>query len=172
MEHKFWHERWADGRIGFHEPEPNRQLVRWFDALGLSPGQRVFLPLCGKTLDIGWLLSRGLRVAGAELSELAIRDLFDDLGIAPQVTGQGELKLYSTAGLDVFVGDIFELKADALGDVDAVYDRAALVALPEAMRARYADHLMALTAGAPQLTVCFDYDQSVMSGPPFCVNAR
>ncbi|MBY6210735.1 thiopurine S-methyltransferase [Microbulbifer agarilyticus] len=171
MEHKFWLDKWHKNEIGFHNPDAHPLLVEYLDALELSAGARVFLPLCGKTLDIACLLQHGYRVVGAELSELAIQQLFAQLGAEPQVTKVGNAKLYSAGQLEVFVGDFFELTRDALGFIDAVYDRAALVALPETMRTAYAAHLIALTEGADQLLLAIDYDQSQLPGPPFCVDA-
>lgn len=169
MHAAFWHERWATRRTGFHASAPNPLLVAHADALALAPGDRVFLPLCGKTLDAGWLLGRGVRVAGAELSETAVRELFAELGAEPDVTDHGPLRAFRAPGLDVFVGDVFDLTPEALGPVDAVYDRAALVALPPPMRRDYAPHLARLADGADQLVVCFEYDQALRDGPPFSV---
>lgn len=169
MEPDFWHRKWENNEIGFHEGKVNPLLVKHFPALALAEGKRVFVPLCGKTLDIHWLLSRDYRVAGAELSQLAVEQLFAELGVEPEITPCGPLRRYSADGVDIFVGDIFELSPEALGPVDAIYDRAALVALPEAMRVRYTAHLMQLTARAPQLLLCFEYDQRVMAGPPFSI---
>jgi thiopurine S-methyltransferase len=140
MEHSFWHERWESGRIGFHQGKPNKLLLAHFHALGLADRSRVFLPLCGKTLDIGWLLSQGHRVAGAELSELAIVQLFEDLGVEPDVSRiSGELKRYSAdRHRHLRRRRIFNLTAELLGPVDAVFDRAALVALPKRCAAAYA----------------------------------
>ena len=172
MDAKFWHERWASNEIGFHKSDANPLLVQYFDKLSLAKGSRVFLPLCGKTLDIGWLLSRGYQVAGAELSAVAINQLFADLGVTPTITKVGALDHYHAPQLDLFVGDMFHLTPELLGPVDAVYDRAAIVALPRDMRARYAAHLMTLTAHAPQLLISFEYDQQVMEGPPFSVTTE
>jgi len=172
MEHSFWHDRWRSGRIGFHENKPNPLLTSHFPALSVPENGRVFVPLCGKTLDIGWLLSRGLRVAGAELSELAIQQLFEELGVNPEVTGLGELKHYSATGIDIFVGDILALTPALLGPVNAVFDRAALVALPAEMRAAYAPHIADITGHAPQLLVTFEYDQSRLDGPPFSIGSE
>jgi thiopurine S-methyltransferase len=169
MEADFWHQRWQQNQIGFHESEVNPTLVQHLPALGLAPGQRVFVPLCGKTLDLGWLVSQGFTVAGAELSELAVQQLFADLGIEPVVKAVGQLVHYKATGIDIFAGDIFNLSADLLGQVDAIYDRAAMVALPEAMRLQYASHLVSITNTAPQLLITFEYDQRLMDGPPFCV---
>ncbi len=171
MDARFWHDKWARGEIGFHEGQANAHLVAHFDTLGLAPGSRIFLPLCGKTRDLGWLLARGQRVVGIELSEVAITQLFEDLGLSPDITTVGALKHYAVEDMDIFVGDIFALTAGVLGPVDAIYDRAAMVALPPQTRPRYAGHLVALTSAAPQLLVTFEYDQSRLDGPPFSVPA-
>ncbi|MFG1379565.1 thiopurine S-methyltransferase [Xanthobacter autotrophicus] len=169
MEADFWRARWEGKQIGFHEGKANAFLVKHFSRLPVAPGARVFVPLCGKTRDIAWLLGEGFQVAGAELSRIAVEELFAELGVAPEVTADGALTRFSAPGLDILQGDIFALTSDTLGPVDAVWDRAALVALPKDMRARYAPHLVALTEGAPQLLVCYAYDQSLVAGPPFSV---
>lgn len=170
MDAAFWHQKWEANEIGFHEGEANRLLVKYFNALSLAEGRRVFVPLCGKTLDIAWLLSNGFRVAGAELVESAIEQLFSDLGIEPEISEVGEVKRYSAKNIDIFVGDIFAVSSEILGSVDAIYDRAALVALPEEIRRRYTGHLMEISDRTPQLLLTFEYDQSVMDGPPFSIS--
>ncbi len=172
MDPEFWHQRWARGEIGFHEGRANEMLVRHFAALALSHGARVFVPLCGKSRDLGWLRTQGMRVAGAELSAVAVEALFADLGLTPSIAPVGRLILHQAEGIDIFVGDIFDLTREVLGKVDAVHDRAALCALPPDMRQRYAAHLTDVTAGAAQLLNCFEYDQSLMRGPPFSVQAE
>lgn len=169
MEHDFWHSRWENNQIGFHEGKANDLLVGHLDTLALPVRSRIFLPLCGKTRDIAWLLSQGYAVAGAELSELAIQQLFDDLQVTPHVTEDGLLKHYAAQDIDILVGDIFMLGRQTLGPVDAVCDRAALVALPAEMRAGYVRHVAQITNKAPQLLVTFEYDQSSMNGPPFAI---
>ena len=170
MEHSFWHHKWEHNDIGFHQKTANALLVEHLPVLGLADSQRVFVPLCGKTLDIRWLLSQEFRVAGAELSRLAVDQLFAELDCVPEIAEIGPLLHYSAPGLDIFVGDIFDLTRELLGPVDAVYDRAALVALPSPMRDRYTAHLRAITDTAPQLTIVFEYDQSRAEGPPFSIS--
>ena len=170
MEASFWHNKWAANEIGFHESAPNPLLLQYVDALALAEASRLFLPLCGKSLDIHWLLSQGYRVAGAELSETAIRQLFEELGMQPSISTVGSLQLFSGKNIDIFVGDIFDLSAETLGPVDAVYDRAALVALPEETRPRYASHLLEISGQAAQLLICFEYDQHLHVGPPFSIS--
>jgi len=170
MDVSFWLERWEKNDIGFHENETNPALIKYFKELSLAKGRRVFLPLCGKTLDIAWLLSNGYRIAGAELSEMAIEQLFVGLRVKPKISELGLVNHYSAENIDIFVGDIFNVSIKMLGAVDAIYDRAALVALPKDMRQQYTAHLMEITNKAPQLLLSFEYDQNVMEGPPFSVS--
>lgn len=170
MEAEFWHQKWSKKDIAFHEPDGNQLLVEYFSVLDLARGSRVFISLCGKTLDINWLLNDGYSVAGVELSEIAVQELFTQLGIAPNVATVGELKHYQGDGIDIFVGDIFDLSSTTLGPVNAIYDRAALVALPKQTRQKYTAHMIEITYNAPQLLLCFEYDQTCLEGPPFSIS--
>ena len=172
MDTNFWLQKWKDNNIAFHNSEANPLLVKHFAQLSLTEGDRVFLPLCGKTLDIAWLLSKGYRVAGAELSEIAIGQLFENLKIQPKISPVGKLQHYSAENIDIFVGNLFDLSESTLGPVDAVYDRAALVALPKEVRDRYTAHLTQITHKASQLIICYEYDQTLMSGPPFSITGQ
>ena len=169
MEPSFWHNRWQTNQTGWHERDVNPLLIAHFPSLNLTPGGRVFVPFCGKSLDLGWFLSQGYTVAGAELSELAVTQLFAELGMKPTISEAGKHTLFRGKKIDIFVGDLFDLSRETLGPVDAVYDRAALVALPEAMRVQYTAQLKTLTALAPQLVIGYEYDQTVVPGPPFSV---
>ncbi len=169
MNPEFWHQKWHNSELGFHLPQVHPLLQRYLGELSLKAGQIVFLPLCGKTLDIGYLLEQGYRVIGAELSDKAVSDLFASLHRQPIITDWQGGKRYQHGDLTVFQGDIFLLQAIDIEAPDAIYDRAALIALPEAMRARYARHLLTLTNKAPQLLITLEYDQQEMDGPPFSV---
>jgi len=169
METSFWHNRWQTNQTGWHERTVNPLLIEHFPSLNLALGSRVFVPFCGKSLDLGWLLSRGYTVAGAELSELAVTQLFAELRMEPTRSESGKHTLFHGEKIDIFVGDLFDLSREMLGPVDAIYDRAALVALPEAMRVQYTAHLKAITAFAPQLVIGYEYDQTMAPGPPFSV---
>src|SRR4051812_13806211 len=103
MHPEFWHQRWAANQIGFHEPAANPALLQHFSKLNLRKGSRVFLPLCGKTLDIAWLLSQSYQVVGAELSKLAIDQLFKALNIEPVIIREGKLEHYQSHHIDIFV---------------------------------------------------------------------
>ncbi|MGC1457134.1 MAG: thiopurine S-methyltransferase [Steroidobacteraceae bacterium] len=171
MDANFWLDRWRHNAIGFHESQANPLLVMHLASLSLAAGSRIFVPLCGKTLDIHWLLSRGHKIVGAELSEIAVQQLFAGLGVTPAATTIGQITRYSAAGIDIFRGDIFDVSRSDLGPVHAVYDRGALIALPDSMRTRYAGHMQRLTERARQLIICLNYEQRLLAGPPFSVDS-
>lgn len=163
MDKSFWLDRWDTDRTGFHNPAVNALLERHHAAV-LAGQARVLVPLCGKSLDLWWLRDQGHEVVGVELSEKAVLAFFQEAGVRPDRSPEGALTAWRTEGLTLYQGDFFAFT----GRFDAVWDRAALVALPPPMRARYAQHLRALVEG-PGLLVTFDYDQGAREGPPFAV---
>lgn len=169
MEEQFWQSRWREKKIAFHEALPNRLLESHFHRLDLNAGDSVFVPLCGKSVDLDWLLDQDQHVVGCEFNREAAEEVFERLGQVPNVTDLPELTLLSAGHLRIFVGDFFNLTKKLLGTIDAIYDRAALVALPPSIRNNYTSNLSILTESARQLVISYDYDQSQTEGPPFSV---
>ncbi|MGJ8756940.1 thiopurine S-methyltransferase [Acinetobacter sp. HC8-3S] len=169
MKHEFWHDKWQSNNIGFHLSNPNPLLIKHIHSLNLQPQARIFIPLCGKSLDIHWLLEQGFHVTGIDLSPIAIEELISELKLEFTVSQVGDLTHYHHQNIDLYVGDFFELSLGHISKIDATYDRAALVALPEHMREAYTQHLVQLTQNAPQLLISFEYDQDLLAGPPFSV---
>lgn len=170
MEPSFWKQRWENNEIAFHQDDVHPLLAKNFDQLHLEQNSRIFVPLCGKTVDIAWFMANGFRIVGVELVQTAIEQLFEELDVKPEIETIGGLLKYKANGIEIFVGDIFELDIGLLGDVDAIYDRAALNALPENIRNKYAKHLIDISECAQQLLICIEYDQSLMQGPPFSIS--
>ena len=169
MQHDFWHDKWQTNNIGFHQDQPHPLLTQHLQSLSLSSNARIFVPLCGKSLDLAWLIKQGYHVVGIDLSHIAIQALIIDLGLSFKETQSGELTHYQHPQIELFVSDFFQLTAQQLGDIDAVYDRAALIALPPQMRSQYTQHLLDITKQAPQLLISLEYDQNLLQGPPFSV---
>jgi len=169
MQHDFWHDKWQTNNIGFHQDQPHPLLTQHLQSLSLSSSARIFVPLCGKSLDLAWLIKQGYHVVGIDLSPIAIQALIIDLGLSFKEMQSGELTHYQHPQIELFVGDFFQLTAQQLGDIDAVYDRAALIALPPQMRSQYTQHLLEITKQAPQLLISLEYDQNLLQGPPFSV---
>lgn len=173
MEPEFWLERWRRGETGWHLDEVNCHLIDLWPRLEMPAGSRVFVPLCGKTLDLLWLASRGHRVLGVELSRLAVEALFAENGLVPRITDEPPFVRFQVDELEVLCGDLFDLTPSHLAGVSAVYDRASLIALPPEQRPNYAAHLDGiLPATVPRLLITLEYDQAVMAGPPFSVHAE
>jgi thiopurine S-methyltransferase len=168
MDPKFWRERWQKGEIGFHSAEVQPALVAHWPGLGLAEGASVFVPLAGKSLDMAWLADQGYRVIGVELSEIAIDAFFAERGVTPEVETCDGFTIKSHEQITLWCGDIFALTPRMLPKFDAVYDRAALIALPPDLQPRYAAKLAELMPPrAKGLLLGIDYDTRQMEGPPF-----
>lgn len=171
MEPEFWHDRWANNQIGFHQAAASPYLSRYWPDLQLPRGARVLVPLCGKSLDMAWLVEQGYSVVGVELSAKALQDYFAERQVEPEVTRRGAFEVYSGAGCELWCGDIFDLDPELLGPVQALYDRAAMIALPVPMRRRYVELLdRLLPTSCAGLLVTLDYEQEQLPGPPFAVS--
>lgn len=173
MDPDFWKGRWEQGQIGFHQAEVNRHLVEHWPALGLRPDEAVLVPLCGKSLDMWWLRDGGHPVLGVELSALAIRDFFATAGVTPATSRTGRFEVSEAKGVRILQGDFFDLRAEDLRDVRAVYDRAALIALPPNLRLAYGRSLSAkLPKNVRMLVICLESDKAGVGGPPFSVEEK
>ncbi len=171
MDAEFWKQRWENNQTGFHLDEVNPFLPRFWPQLHLPEKGMVFVPLCGKSLDLRWLREQGHEVCGVELSHLAVQQFFAEQGLQPKRELSGEFEIWEAEGIRLFCGDFFKLTPELLGQPAVVFDRASMIALPPAMRSDYARHLLNLApASAPRLLVTLDYDQSLMGGPPFAVS--
>ncbi len=173
MKKEFWLERWERSEIGFHQDEINPFLLRYWPELNHSGEGEVFVPLCGKSLDMVWLHQQGCTVLGVELSAIAVQDFFRESGHAPAHAKRGNFESCEADGIRILCGDFFDLTREDLAKVNAVYDRASLVALPPDMRERYARHLVNILPPATRiLLITFDYPQAEMDGPPFSVSVK
>jgi len=171
MKLDFWHQRWEQNQIGFHQREINTHLQQFWQQLVLPERSTVFVPLCGKSRDLLWLRAQGHKVLGVEISPIACAAFFEENGLQPDIDRQGSFQHFEADGLSILCGDFFQLTAADLSQVDGAYDRASLVALPPAMRLDYVRHLDAILPAAIRvLLVTMEYPQVEMDGPPFSVH--
>lgn len=168
-----WKQRWLDGHTGWQKETACPALITYFKALKLSAGDRVFVPLCGASPDMQWLAGQGLQVVGCEISDKAINDFFQRLGLQPEKQALENLTRWQAGPYTLYEGDYFQLRPDHLQDVQAVYDRASLVALPKeghTGRKAYMHKMRELLGdGVKTLLVALDYDAAEMQGPPYPV---
>ncbi|MCH8550370.1 MAG: thiopurine S-methyltransferase [Natronospirillum sp.] len=170
MDTDYWEDRWATGDTPWQLEQVNPLLQRFLPDLQVASGSRVLVPLCGQSLDMLWLRDQGYQVVGIELSEQSIRGFLEHHDLQAEKASFDWGIRYALPGLDLLHADIFALDAVQVGPVDLIWDRAALVALPQAMRADYIRQLMALTPTRPPL-LCWtlEYEQQQVAGPPFSV---
>lgn len=171
MDPQFWLERWEKKEIGFHQAEINPHLRHFWNRTGIHRSSAVFVPLCGKSMDLVWLHDEGHTIWGVELSALAVEEFFAERGLQPRRAITRGLPLYRAERYNIYCADFFKLRPVHLPQVDAVYDRASLVALPMTLRQRYANRFAKLVApGTRTLLVSVDYPPTQMQGPPFAVD--
>jgi thiopurine S-methyltransferase len=171
MDAQFWHDRWTLREIGFHQDQVNGLLASAWSRFVEPGGGEAFVPLCGKSLDMVWLRTQGHRVLGVELSPLAVAEFFQEQTMAPGHQVDEGFDIYQSDGFRLMCGDFFSLQPRHLAEVSAVYDRAALIALPRDMQAAYVRHLLAVLPQRPPIfLVSLDYDSAEMSGPPFATS--
>ena len=140
MDTSFWHKCWERNALGFHQQHAHPFLSQYFKPRCLPTDQHVFVPLCGKTLDMVYL-AQLMQVSGNELSAIACRDFFIDNNIAYQQQVLGDFTQFYAQRLSLWQGDFFEFSAGTIASVDWIYDRAALIALPKVMQKKYVEHL-------------------------------
>ncbi len=173
MEREFWIDRWQSDRIGFHRSDTSALLIKHWPRLGLETGTRVLVPLAGKSLDMMWLAERGHRVLAVELSPKAVAQFLAEHELTALERDSAQGRRYMTNDIEIICGDVFELDKDSVSECSAVYDRAALIALPVEMRRHYATMLThILPAQCSMLLITLDYPQAEMSGPPFSVDEQ
>ncbi|WP_292996169.1 thiopurine S-methyltransferase [Nitrosomonas sp.] len=171
MQKEYWLDRWERKDIGFHQNEINPYLCQFWQSLQLAPGSTVLVPLCGKSRDMLWLHQQGHTVLGVELSIVAAKAFFAENGLTPQCRVHDPFTHLEANDMHILCGDFFDLDKNDVAKVAAVYDRAALIALPPEMRKRYTHHLLPILPPATQiLLVTLDYPQHEMPGPPFAVS--
>ncbi len=171
MQHEFWHQRWQENKIGFHLPKVNANLLKHVSRLQLTSGAKVFVPLSGKSNDLIFLQQQGYDIVANELSQLAVTAFFTENKISyANNDEENGLLIYQSEKIKFLQGDFFALKGNNIGHIDALYDRAALIALPKEMRILYVEQIKQLITTAHKiLLVTLEYQQDLKQGPPFSV---
>ena len=166
-----WLEYWENNETNWHSDVVTQELEEYLGLLKIEPGDKVFFPLCGKSLDMLYMLNRGFSVIGVELSEIGIKQFFYENGLDFTISQVGEFDLYSAKNIEIYCGDFFSLTSKYLCDVKAVFDRKSLIALDQNLRQKYVKHLNdIISLGVRILLITLHYPQHQMSGPPFSVD--
>lgn len=175
MDIDFWLERWNQGDVRFHQQYVNPYLGYYYGENGPPPRLRhrfrVFVPLCGKSRDLWWLSMNGFDTVGVECSRLAIEDFFSEQQLEFSSSDRESHISYKAENLEILLGDFFDLQPEDVGEITDIFDRAALIALPQSMRRQYVTKITQLQApGTRTLLITLAYPQHEMEGPPFAVS--
>lgn len=164
-----WNERWEQNLIGWHNHEVNQNLQNHHSILlEANDSPRILVPLCGKSLDIGWLATKASEVVGVELVQKAIDDFFLENNHTPTAGPFQNLLCYSLNNITLICSDILKISPEHIGYFDAIYDRAALVALSPELRQAYVNICLRLLKPEGQILL-LTYDSHIpeTQGPPF-----
>ena len=166
-----WLEFWANNETNWHSDVVTQELEKYLGLLKLESGDTVFVPLCGKSLDMIYMLNRGFSVIGVEVSEIGIKQFFHENGLDFTISKVGKFDLYSANNIEIYYGDFFSLTSKHLCGVKAVFDRKSLIALDRNLRQKYVKHLNdIISLGVRILLITLHYPKHQMSGPPFSVD--
>ena len=172
MKKEFWLEKWQNNQTGFHKDFTHPLLVEFVGQLNVSKGDTIFVPLCGKTIDMLWLNSQGYHVIGIELSELAVEQFFAENNISFELTKDDLFNVYTHENITIYQGDFFDLTTSHLQNVKAVYDRAALIALPDGLVEKYTSAMRDIVPDdSKYLLITLELQRTTTDalGPPFSI---
>lgn len=132
------------------------------------------MPLCGKTIDMAYLVSKAKEVVGVEAIQMALEEFSQehpDLKVAMTGTKDGYTRFEGDKIL-LLKGDYFALDETSFGGrIDAIWDRGSMVAIPVEMREKYVEVLgKVLAPGGRMLLVSLERrgeDEAMKRGPPF-----
>lgn len=165
-----WLERWKNGFIGWHQHKANMRMVKFLPTLNLKANDTVFVPLCGKSLDMIFLLEQDFKIIGVELSELAVEQFFTENNLSFKKHKIDDFVCWTGENIKIYCGNIFNLTTQQVLTVNAIYDRASLIALNKKMRQDYVRHLLGIMPEKIKwLLLTMNYPQSQKEGPPFAV---
>ncbi|MFK7823579.1 MAG: thiopurine S-methyltransferase [Oligoflexales bacterium] len=169
MDKKYWLDCWDSGNIRFHQKKVNPHLNSFWKLLA-KDRRPVFVPLCGKTLDMNYLANYGHKVIGVELSEQAIKEFFQGLDLKPQIISDSGFKVYEANSYKIYCGDIFEIKFD-FSIIAYVYDRACYIALDHKDRKKYCHWLIKNLPHVNMLHLSIEFDH-LTAGPPYSITKQ
>ncbi len=167
---EYWLKRWESSDISFHQDKVNYKLISFIHKMKAKKGDAVFVPLCGKSLDMLWLLNHGFRVVGMELSPIACRAFFSENNLDVQVVEYNNFTCFKSRNIEIFCGDFFEINPKDVA-VSSVYDRGALVAFHPDLWHKYATRLMQITNKKADILLLALETSCKVQGPPFPIDA-
>lgn len=171
MDVSYWKKRWLDGQTGWHENEVHPLLIKYYDFLSLSLKKHFFFPLCGKTLDLDWILSKNHTTTGVEASEIAIKEVENRLKVSFKKAAYQNFTKHTFGNLTLMQGNYFDLDTTLIDPIDVVFDRGAFVAIHPNQRKKYIEmYNKLLTHESIILLVAYQYNENASTNPPYSLS--
>ncbi|MFN3852457.1 MAG: thiopurine S-methyltransferase [Spirosomataceae bacterium] len=167
MEASFWIKSWELGGFytSFHRRDIHPYVLEYMTPDEIE-NKNILVPLCGKTLDMLYLAQYANKVIGVELVEEAIVQFFDENNLPYEMIDD---ETYVSGNITLLKKDFMALTTEEIGQIDWIYDRASLVALPYEMRVDYLRAIDRLSdVGTKQLIITLEYFPLINSAP-FCI---
>mmetsp|Transcript_20024 Transcript_20024/g.33246 ORF Transcript_20024/g.33246 Transcript_20024/m.33246 type:complete len:271 (+) Transcript_20024:128-940(+) len=184
-----WLRRWDNNKIGFHKQEVHENLLQHGATIipsfadggeTCSDPVRVFVPLCGKSVDMAFLAQHksvsdvvgidGIRKALEEFAEEQ-----PELEVKPVEDSPDAFERLQGKKTTLLKGDLFAMDVDAAGGrFDSIWDRASLVAIAPSLREDYVQVMKKLLKpGGTILLATLERrtgsDEGIKAGPPFSI---
>ena len=168
-----WKHMWDINDLKFHQMTVYPDLVK-YESIFFKNHSKVFLPLCGKSLDMIYLADKGYDVYGCELVEKAVKSFFLENSISYKKNCLENTDIISYKGnekkITIYHGNILLLSSQLIGKFEAIWDRAALVAINILQRPNYANVLQDVMASdCKYLLNTFVLSGKEYEGPPHTV---
>ncbi|MFD1142717.1 thiopurine S-methyltransferase [Larkinella insperata] len=164
MEKQVWADSWGRSNTRFHRQDVHPYVLKHLTPFALME-KSILVPLCGRSLDLVYFSQFAERVVGVEQNESIILQFFAENQLAYEKVGER----YISNNLTIFCKDLFALTPGEVGEIDLVYDRASLVALPLPMRVEYLQKMEELTLpGTQYFLTTLEYAPE-MNAAPFSI---
>jgi len=168
-----WSNMWQNDRTFWHLDKPHNYVVK--HSSPLPKGSNVFIPLCGKTVDIKWFYENGFVVHGLEFEKKAIIEFFKQFNFPyTEIKLSDDITVFKTpdSKIQLFQGDFFKFNETYIDNkYDLIWDRASFVAVNFDDREKYVKILNdLLNKNGKILLSTINYQQGSMMGPPHCIS--
>ncbi|CAK8674631.1 unnamed protein product [Clavelina lepadiformis] len=165
----YWRNLWKNDQAWFHMSDAHPDMLKFQDQF-LRDNCRVYVPLCGKSVDLKYLADKGHEVVGCEFCETAILQFFEEQSIKYEryqhPTAPYEIFKATDKNITIYKGDFFALGSSIMGKVDAIWDRGSFVAIDPSRRREYADVIYdVINADGKYLLYSVEYEGNISSTP-------
>merc|ERR1712032_697639 len=179
MDNQAWNARWENNTASWHADEARTEILNLMKSNVTDFKGKVFVPLCGASLDMVWLAEQGLQVVGVEVSRLAIDKFFQEIYIKDDYDiisfNETSTIIHKAGNITIYEADLYncqELMSEPAFDL--IFDRASLIAINWEDREKYINLMLKLLGDKISKLSYFlqgmDYNKGEHLGPPHIFN--